>query len=47
MKLTQASISRLKADKADAVYYDDDLPGFGIRIRAGVRAGTIRAKVMA
>jgi integrase len=35
MKLTQASIARLKADKADAVYYDDALPGFGIRIREG------------
>ena len=35
MKLTQASISRLPSDKADAVYYDDDLDGFGIRIRAG------------
>ena len=35
MKLTQASIARLPSDKADAVYYDDDLQGFGIRIRAG------------
>jgi integrase len=35
MKLTQASIARLKADRADAVYYDDDLPGFGLRLRAG------------
>ena len=35
MKLTQASIARLPSDKPDAVYYDDDLPGFGIRIRAG------------
>ena len=35
MKLTQASIARLPTDKPDAVYYDDDLQGFGIRIRAG------------
>ena len=35
MKLTQASIARLPSDKPDAVYYDDDLQGFGIRIRAG------------
>ncbi len=35
MKLTQASIARLPSDKADAVYYDDELDGFGIRIRAG------------
>ena len=35
MKLTQASIARLPSDKADAVYYDDELDGFGVRIRAG------------
>ena len=35
MKLTQASIARLPSDKPDAVYYDDELDGFGIRIRAG------------
>ena len=35
MKLTQASIARLPDDKADAVYYDDELDGFGIRIRKG------------
>ena len=35
MKLTEASISRLRPTKADAIYYDDDLPGFGLRIREG------------
>src|SRR5215212_5424825 len=35
MKLTQASIARLPNDKPDAVYYDDELDGFGVRIRAG------------
>ena len=35
MKLTEGSISRLRATKADAIFYDDDLPGFGIRIREG------------
>ena len=35
MKLTQASIGKLPSDKADAVYYDDELDGFGIRIRKG------------
>ena len=35
MKLTQASIARLPTDKPDAIYYDDELDGFGIRIRAG------------
>src|SRR5262245_56002393 len=35
MKLTESAISRLKATQADAIYYDDDLPGFGLRIREG------------
>lgn len=35
MKLTQASIAKLPSDKPDAVYYDDELDGFGVRIRAG------------
>ncbi len=35
MKLTEGSISRLRPTKADAIYYDDDLPGFGLRIREG------------
>ena len=35
MKLTQTTIARIPADKADAIYYDDDLPGFGLRVRAG------------
>jgi hypothetical protein len=35
MRLTQASIAKLPTDKPDAIYYDDELDGFGIRIRAG------------
>src|SRR6188768_2329293 len=35
MKLTQAGIAKLPSDKPDAVYYDDELVGFGVRIRAG------------
>jgi integrase len=37
VKLTQTSIARLAlpAGKSDAIFFDDDLPGFGIRIRAG------------
>ena len=36
MKLTQASISRIDtAGKADFIAWDDDLPGFGLRIREG------------
>jgi integrase len=35
MRLTQASIERLKSDKPDAIFYDDDVDGFGVRIRQG------------
>jgi integrase len=37
MKLTQASIARLAlpAGKSEAIFFDDDLPGFGLRIREG------------
>jgi Arm DNA-binding domain len=37
MKLTQQTIARLAlpADKSDAIFFDDDLPGFGLRVRAG------------
>jgi len=37
MNLTQAEVARLKLPngKADAIYFDDRLPGFGIRMRAG------------
>jgi integrase len=37
MKLTQPNATRqaLPAGKSDAIFFDDDLPGFGLRIRAG------------
>jgi integrase len=37
MKLTQATIGRLSLPhgKTDAIFFDDDDPGFGLRIRAG------------
>jgi hypothetical protein len=37
MKLTQANIARLSLPlgKSDAIYFDDDMPGFGLRLRAG------------
>ena len=36
MKLTQPTVNSLTlpAGKTDAIYFDDDLPGFGIRLRA-------------
>lgn len=37
MKLTDTAVAKLKlpAGKTDAIFFDDALPGFGIRIRAG------------
>ena len=40
MKLTDANLAVIEADfaasgKADKVYFDEDLPGFGLRLRAG------------
>jgi hypothetical protein len=37
VKLTQATIHGLilSSGKSEAIYFDDDLPGFGLRLRAG------------
>src|SRR5215467_4370382 len=37
MKLTAKGIRGLKlpSDKTDCLYWDDDIPGFGLRLRAG------------
>lgn len=37
MKLTQANLAKLKlpAGKSEAIHFDDDLPGFGLRLREG------------
>jgi integrase len=39
VKLTQATIARLKlpAGKTDVIFFDDEIPGFGLRLRAGGR----------
>ena len=37
MRLTKANVARLKVPegKSESIVFDDDLPGFGVRIRAG------------
>jgi integrase len=37
MKLTAKSIMTLTTDKPDAVFWDDSLPSFGLRVRGGSR----------
>jgi integrase len=40
MKLTKETVARLKLEdgKSDVIFFDDDLPGFGVRLRAGGKA---------
>src|SRR5215212_4478993 len=37
MKLTRAAVHNIKlpAEKAEAIFFDDEIPGFGLRVRAG------------
>ena len=37
MRLTKATVTGLvlAAGKSDAIFFDDDIPGFGVRLRAG------------
>ncbi|MBC8012879.1 MAG: DUF4102 domain-containing protein, partial [Methyloceanibacter sp.] len=37
MKLTQESVERLRlpSGKDEIIYFDDQMPGFGVRLRAG------------
>jgi integrase len=45
MKLIKANLPAIQeafaaSDRADKIYFDDDLPGFGLRLRRGGRRGT-------
>jgi integrase len=35
MKFTQGTVSKLTSSKSDEIFFDDELPNFGLRIRAG------------
>ena len=37
MKLTAESIAAIVADKNDQIIWDDDMPGFGVRLRGGAK----------
>ena len=47
MKLTDRSVAALvrPTDKDDVVYWDDDLPGFGVRLRGDHKAYLIQFRV--
>jgi integrase len=45
MKLTKAAVAALKTDKPDQVFWDDELPGFGVRIRAAAKRWIIQYRI--
>jgi integrase len=45
MKLTKAAVMALKTDKEDHVYWDDSMPGFGVRVRGGAKRWIIQYRV--
>ena len=34
IKITKRTVDRITGDGSDKFYWDDDLPGFGLRVRA-------------
>ena len=37
IKITKRTVDRITGDGSDRFYWDDDLPGFGLRVRASGR----------
>jgi integrase len=45
MKLDKANVLTVTSDKPDAIFFDDDLPGFGVRVRGEVRTFVAQFRV--
>jgi integrase len=45
MKLTKGAVTALKTEKPDAVFWDDNLPGLGCRVRDGKKSWLIQYRV--
>ena len=45
MKLSKGTVTALTADKPDCVVWDDTLPGFGVRIRAGKKSWLVQYRI--
>ena len=45
MKLTKTAVVALTTDKPDQVFWDDEIPGFGVRLRGGTKRWLIQYRV--
>jgi integrase len=45
VKFTKAAVVALTTDKLDHVFWDDDLPGFGVRARGGAKRWLIQYRI--
>jgi integrase len=45
MKLTKGAVTALATGKPDEVFWDDDLPGFGVRLRGGAKRWIIQFRI--
>jgi len=46
MKLTANAVKALTSDKADAIFFDDELKGFGYRVRVGAGGKVLRSWIV-
>src|ERR1700730_4977700 len=45
MQLTRGAVTGLKSTKPDQVFWDDSLPGFGVRLRGGKKSWIIQYRI--